>query len=135
MRRTGRAKPVMGSVQLGLAYGVANRTGKPARELAVRLVRRAADSGITVFDTARAYGDAEDRLGDALGTRCGIRTVTKLAPLTGLAPDAPREAVRAAVDASIAQSLAALKRPALDCLLLHRAGHIADFDGAMQQQA
>jgi aryl-alcohol dehydrogenase-like predicted oxidoreductase len=34
------------------------------------------------------------------------------------------------VDKSIAESLAALRRDALDCLLLHRASHMTAFDGA-----
>jgi hypothetical protein len=41
--RTGRpAELVVGSAQLGLVYGAANRTGKPTRDAAVKLVRRAA---------------------------------------------------------------------------------------------
>lgn len=120
----------MGSVQLGLAYGAANRTGKPTRAVALRLVRRASDAGIEAFDTARAYGDAEERLGEALVGR-KTRTVTKLAPLSDLAPDASPQMVRAAVDASIAASLAALRRDSLDCLLLHRASHMQAFDGVI----
>jgi aryl-alcohol dehydrogenase-like predicted oxidoreductase len=119
----------MGSVQLGLAYGAANRTGKPDRATALKLVRRAADAGIATFDTARAYGDAEERLGEALARR-PVRTITKLSPLSELAPDASPRDVCAAVDASIAQSLAALRKPALDCLLLHRAQHMHAFGGA-----
>src|ERR1043165_7109387 len=129
--RTGRpVELVMGSAQLGLVYGAANRTGKPTREAAITLVRRAADAGVASFDTARAYGDAEERLGDALKGR-KVRTTTKLAPLTDLAPDASRDAVRAAVDKSIVDSLKALKRDVLDCVLLHRAAHRTAFDGAV----
>src|SRR5258706_705206 len=86
--RNGRpAELVMGSVQLGLSYGATNRTGKPPRDIALRLVRRAANAGVSVFDTARSYGDAEERLGAALAGRRAIRTITKLDPLTGLAAD------------------------------------------------
>lgn len=127
------AELVIGSVQLGLAYGVANRSGKPARETALRLIRRAAEAGIAEFDTARAYGDAEERLGEALAGR-KVRTITKLSPLTELGPDASRPQVRAAVDASIDASLAALRRDRLDCLLLHRAAHMTAFDGAVWQR-
>src|SRR5689334_23177891 len=125
------AQFVVGSVQLGLAYGAANRSGKPARETALRLVRRAANAGVTVFDTARAYGDAEERLGAALAGRRSVCTVTKLAPLSDIPANASREAVRAAVDQSIAQSRAALRAENLDCLLLHRAQHITAFEGAV----
>src|ERR1700742_2978212 len=131
MRNARPAELVLGSVQLGLAYGAANRTGKPSQDAALKLVHRAADAGITKFDTARAYGDSEDRLGEALCERKGVRTVTKLSPLSELEPNASREAVRAAVDASIATSLSALRREKLDCLLLHRAAHMFAFNGAV----
>ncbi len=130
MRGKQPAELVIGSVQLGLAYGAANRTGKPALKTALRLLQRAADAGVASFDTARAYGDAEARLGEALIGR-KVKTTTKLAPLAELAPDASRDTVRAMVDKSIADSLAALRRERLDCLLLHRASHIGAFDGAI----
>jgi len=128
------AELVLGSVQLGLAYGAANRTGKPSRKTALRLVRRAADAGISTFDTARAYGDSEERIGEALVARKAARTITKLSPLNELATNASRDEVRAAVDASIADSLAALRRERIDCLLLHRAAHMTAHDGAIWQR-
>ena len=131
MRRARPADLVMGSVQLGLSYGAANRTGKPSQAAACRLVTRAADAGVAEFDTARAYGDAEDRLGEALGTRKNVRAITKLSPLAQLPPEAAREAVRSAVDESIEASLQALRRPHIDCLLLHRAAHMSAFGGAV----
>ena len=131
MRNAPQTELVMGSAQLGLTYGAANRTGKPERETALRLVRRAVDAGVATFDTARSYGDAEDRLGEALADRPATRTVTKLAPLSELAPNASRDTVQGAVDASLDQSLTALRRSSLDCLLLHRADHITAFDGAI----
>jgi aryl-alcohol dehydrogenase-like predicted oxidoreductase len=42
--------------------------------------------------------------------------------------------VRAAVDASIEQSLYALRRAQIDCLLLHRADHMTAFDGAVWER-
>jgi len=128
------AELVLGSVQLGLPYGAANRTGKPSHEAALRLVHRAAQSGITKFDTARAYGESEDRLGEALGPHKKIRTITKLSPLDWLSADASREEVRDAADASISDSLWALRREKLDCLLLHRASHMTAFGGAIWER-
>ena len=130
--RNGRpAELVMGSVQLGLSYGATNRTGKPPRDAALRLVRRAANAGVSVFDTARSYGDAEERLGAALAGRHEIRTITKLDPLVGLAADASPAAACAAVDQSVAESLAALRLKALDCVLLHRAEQLTSCGGAI----
>jgi spore coat polysaccharide biosynthesis protein SpsF len=128
------AELVLGSVQLGLAYGAANKTGKPSHHAALRLVRRAAQSGISQFDTARAYGDSEVRLGEALDGEKSVRTITKLSPLSDLPPRPSRAQVRDAVDTSLAQSLDALRRDQLDCLLLHRAAHMTAFDGAVWER-
>jgi len=125
---------VLGTVQLGLAYGAANRTGKPPRQAALKLVRRAAEAGIREFDTARAYGDSEDRLGEALAGRKAVRAITKLSPLSELASDASRQDVRRAVDHSIEQSLESLRRDRIDCLLLHRAQHMWAYDGAIWER-
>ena len=130
--RNGRpAEFVMGSVQLGLSYGATNRSGKPPRETALRLVRRAANAGVSMFDTARSYGDAEERLGAALAGRRAVRTVTKLDPLNDLHPDASPATVCAAVDQSVAESLAALRLKTLSCVLLHRAEQMASHNGAI----
>ena len=127
------AELVLGSVQLGLAYGVANMTGKPSHGAAMKLVRQAADAGVTQFDTARAYGDSEERLGEALDG-LAVRTITKLSPLADLPASAGRDDVRDAVDASIAESLYALRRKRIDCLLLHRAAHLTAFGGAVWER-
>ena len=134
MRAPRPAELVLGAVQLGLPYGAANRTGQPSRAAALELVHRAAHSGITKFDTARAYGESEDRLGEALGVHRAMHAITKLSPLSDLAADAPKADVRRAVDASIDQSLAALKRERLDCLLLHRAQHMTSHQGAIWER-
>lgn len=122
------AEFVLGSVQLGLDYGAANKTGKPSRNAAISLVRQAVDSGVRQFDTARAYGDAEERLGEALAGRSAF-TVTKLSPLSDLPATASRAQVVNAVDESLAQSCDALRRTTLDCLLLHRCAHMTAFNG------
>jgi spore coat polysaccharide biosynthesis protein SpsF len=137
MRAPRPAELVLGSVQLGLPYGAANRTGQPSRPAALRLVHRAADAGISSFDTARAYGEAEDRLGEAFASDPAPRkyhTVTKLAPLSDLPADASRDAARAAVEDSVGQSLRALQRTKLDCLLLHRAEHMTSHGGAVWER-
>jgi len=134
MRKSDPAELVLGSVQLGVAYGAANKTGKPSHRTALRLVSRAVESGVKSFDTARAYGDSEDRLGEGLAQRKGIRTITKLSPLSELSDDASRREVRAAVDASIRASLSALRKDRLDCLLLHRASHMVAFHGAVWER-
>jgi aryl-alcohol dehydrogenase-like predicted oxidoreductase len=62
---------VLGTAALGLPYGLSPEGGAPPALLsedAVRgLVRMALDAGVATFDTAPAYGEAEARLGRALG--------------------------------------------------------------------
>jgi spore coat polysaccharide biosynthesis protein SpsF len=134
MRSPRAAELVLGGVQLGLSYGAANKTGKPSHAAALRLVTRAIDEGVSQFDTARAYGDSEARLGEAFQAMKRVRAITKLSPLSEISCDAPREAVRSAVDESIEDSLSALRRDKLDCLLLHRAEHMTSHGGAIWER-
>jgi aryl-alcohol dehydrogenase-like predicted oxidoreductase len=122
---------VLGTAQLGMAYGIANRTGAPAPAAAQALIARALALGVTQFDTARAYGESEARLGQALAAAPGARVVTKLAALDELALDAPAASVIAATRASVEASATALGRPRLDVLLLHRTRHLRLHNGAV----
>lgn len=49
----------LGTVQLGLAYGVNNDKGQPSYEESSKILDTALDSGIISFDTAQAYGESE----------------------------------------------------------------------------
>ena len=40
-----------------------------SKEEAIRLVHKAYDGGVRFFDTARAYSDSEEKLGDRKSTR------------------------------------------------------------------
>ena len=124
------AEFVLGTVQLGLEYGLANRTGKPNQDAAVALLRHAVALGVRAFDTAAAYGDSEIRLGLALAG-LPVHVVTKLSPLSELGDNSAPGKVVAAVEASVAQSLRALNTDCLDCVLLHRAQHLHQYDGAV----
>lgn len=54
----------LGTVQLGLAYGIANVIGKPDESNSTELLRFAEQQGINCFDTASGYGDSEIVLGN-----------------------------------------------------------------------
>lgn len=63
----GRIGPmVLGAVQLGLNYGVANNAGKPSRESAHEILCMAWLHGVRAIDTAQAYGDSEAIIGEHL---------------------------------------------------------------------
>jgi aryl-alcohol dehydrogenase-like predicted oxidoreductase len=76
-------KLVLGSAQFGMNYGVNNRRGKPPLAECLLMLKKAWDSKIRIFDTAWAYGDAEDVLGAFIkenGLQRDIRIVSKLRP-------------------------------------------------------
>lgn len=142
--RGGQGVLVLGTVQLGLPYGVANRTGQPGPEAAEGILSAAAGVGVTHLDTARAYGTAERCIGRAAPR--GLRVVTKVAPLEPGEADAAR-AVRESVRCSRAElgahgerlaglllhRMADARDAAWDVLRSHRDGGVADRIGVSVQ--
>ncbi|MDO9438419.1 aldo/keto reductase [Hydrogenophaga sp.] len=132
--RTGApaSRMVMGGAQLGLAYGAVNTTGQPTQASGAAMIKAAIANGVTMLDTARAYGTSEEVIGESLkdGWQGRAEIVTKLSPLSQCPDDAGEAFVHALVDASIFQSLSSLKTTSLDVLLLHRAEHLSQWHGA-----
>lgn len=106
----------LGTVQFGLAYGVANSQGQTPLAEVERILSAARMAGLDTLDTAIAYGESEQILGHV-----GVgqwRVITKLPTMPAL-PDhgAP---VEERLDGMIAGSLARLRLHRLEGLLLHR---------------
>jgi aryl-alcohol dehydrogenase-like predicted oxidoreductase len=111
----------LGTVEIGLEYGFKGSAHyqKPNRSEALRLIRTALDSGINFIDTARAYGESESIIGQALQD-----ISTK--PILCSKVDLPNEAVtpnfqslRHHVFQSLEESLRQLQLEAIDLLLIH----------------
>jgi spore coat polysaccharide biosynthesis protein SpsF len=126
---------VMGGAQLGQTYGIANKCGQPSWSQAIGMVRCATTLGIQFFDTARDYGTSEAIIGEALqgGFGCGVRVITKLAPLNDCPPEAQLQTIRAFVEASVYRSMYELRRDPLDVLMLHRVDQLDRWNGAVWQ--
>lgn len=76
-------KLCLGTVQQGMEYGINNHHGKPSVEESLQIFHEAVMNGITIFDTARAYGDAECLLGEyfkCYGNRDKVKVISKLRP-------------------------------------------------------
>ncbi len=74
---------VLGTAQLGMPYGIANRQGLPSPAQAREIINAAWDSGVRFFDTAQAYGQSESVLGEAfkaLDIAQEARVISKLSP-------------------------------------------------------
>jgi aryl-alcohol dehydrogenase-like predicted oxidoreductase len=117
----------VGAYALAGAYGPAD----PGKFTA--LVRRAHDLGVTVFDTAGSYGDAEVVLGAAVRPfRDEVVIATKVGSPEGAAPRLDPEAVRA----SCRRSLERLGTDRIDLLQVHfddPATPVADTVGALER--
>jgi aryl-alcohol dehydrogenase-like predicted oxidoreductase len=57
------SKVILGTVQFGINYGVNNTTGKPSTKAIFQILDKAKTLGIQELDTAVAYGDAHNILG------------------------------------------------------------------------
>lgn len=111
---------VLGTVQLGMNYGVANKTGQPLISQAIAMVEAAWTEGIRYFDTAQAYGESEKVLGCAfreLKIESEARVVSKLSIDPGSQP-------KQLVFDSVQASLDNLGVSSLEGLLVHNAAGI-----------
>lgn len=107
---------ILGTAQLGMAYGIANRIGQPGPQQSKAIIKAAWKQGITHFDTAQDYGESEALLGHILsdlGIAEAARITTKLHPDINLLN-------KNGVSQAVAHSIQTLKIPKLFCLMLHR---------------
>ncbi|MCE9523461.1 MAG: aldo/keto reductase [Alphaproteobacteria bacterium] len=125
------AELVLGTAQLGMPYGAANRTGQPSEQEAKLILRSAVNAGVRWIDTAAAYGSSEQRIGAALPGSLRVRTATKLSPLDDIDERTTPGEIRWAVRDSVRRSCTRLKVDRLEVLMLHRAAHLTAFDGAI----
>ena len=56
-------KLILGTVQMGLAYGINNKIGKVSLSKSLDILKCAFDNGIRTLDTAEVYGDAHYIIG------------------------------------------------------------------------
>lgn len=112
---------MLGTVQFGLPYGVANRTGQPSYDDARAIVRAAIDAGVNCFDTAASYGSSEEVLGRALaesGVADRVVVVTKVRVLKPEERADPATAA-AAIERSVEDSRQRLRLDCLPIVLFH----------------
>ncbi len=106
----------IGTVQLGMNYGIANQGGKPCEETAFAILRTSLENGINAIDTARAYGDSEVVIGRFLKTHEGER------PYIATKIKFPAEEIGNVEDfvfSSVENSLERLGVDRVDAVMLH----------------
>jgi len=72
-------KIALGTAQIGLNYGIHNKSGKPSEAEAFSILNTAYNNGIEVLDTAYVYGNSEELIGQyTSSTKKNFKTCTKL---------------------------------------------------------
>jgi aryl-alcohol dehydrogenase-like predicted oxidoreductase len=115
-------KLALGTAQFGLKYGIANRRGEVSLSELAGILQVARASGIQTLDTAIAYGDAEQKLGEAGVGDCDV--VSKLSVVPADCRD-----VTGWVVAAASASLSRLKVQRLYALLLHHPQQLLEPGG------
>jgi uncharacterized protein len=119
-------KLVLGTVQFGLDYGINNFKGKPERQKSLEMLNYAYEAGIRNFDTAYAYGDAEEILGEFLHNNNfaeEIKIITKLKP--NIISEHKGDPYDIIVK-NLKESLKRLKRDYVDGYLFHTPAYVKD---------
>lgn len=120
-------KLALGTVQFGLQYGVANTSGKVGIKEVGNILQLAKAVGISTLDTAIAYGDSEDCLG-----QIGVQSWSVITKLPAMPADVD---VSAWVQTQVTSALKRLRLEKLDALLLHRSNDIVGKYASAYQEA
>ncbi|MGX5819300.1 aldo/keto reductase [Chitinophaga lutea] len=109
----------LGTVALGLPYGVSNAEGQPTAEESRAIIAAAYDAGVTCLDTASSYGAAETLIGDYLRAAAprDLTVITKFRFHTEVINDVEKTLSR--VRASVDESREKLGLPRLPVCLFH----------------
>jgi aryl-alcohol dehydrogenase-like predicted oxidoreductase len=111
---------MLGTVQFGLPYGVANVSGQPSFEDVCAILQCAHEGGVNCLDTAPFYGESEELLGRALHElKLGdaVTVVTKTLRL--VEENASASEVGRMAESEVLRSLERLRLEALPVCLIH----------------
>ncbi len=107
---------MLGTVQFGMDYGVANTHGKPGYDTVKTILKEAFDGGVNALDTAPEYGNSEEVIGTALnelGLLNKFNTVTKI-------PAIPKDCdPEKFIEESLKSSLKRLRQEIISAALIH----------------
>lgn len=126
------SKITLGTAQLGMRYGIANKNGKPNINSAINILKYAWKSGINTFDTAPIYGNSEKILGTFISSEIEKKNdliiSTKLLKIK-INDEITFEKLTNYIRAHINQSLKNLQIQKIPIYLLHHAPDIYLKDG------
>lgn len=111
---------MLGTVQFGLPYGIANQSGQPSYKTVLDILACALEGGVNCLDTAAGYGQSEEVLGRALSEMAVVDQVTVVTKVVHMAPEYPSQHVAdRIVEQSVMNSLKRLGLEQLAICLFH----------------
>ena len=105
------SKLILGTVQFGLKYGINNTIGKPSNDEVLSLLKVAYNSGIRILDTAEAYGNAHQ----LIGNYHNIRDNSKFKIINKLPHDIKHNLIKS----KVIEYLNLMKVNTLDVMMFH----------------
>lgn len=119
---------ILGTVQLGLDYGINNDVGKPSVEKSFEILDYAFNNGISILDTANAYGDSEKIIGNYMKkTGNEFKISTKLSALND------NSNISKFITDQINSSLELLSKNIIDLYLIHNFNDLLDNEDLIFQ--
>ena len=115
----------LGTVALGMNYGISNDSGQPSAQESQDILSAASDLGINTFDTANDYGCAEALIGKYIGGKKNEREPVIVTKFKLNAKDIfNRKQVREEALKSIQASLRSLQIKQVPVVLYHKDEHV-----------
>lgn len=120
----------LGTAQLGLKYGIANKTGKPDLKSANQILESAVKNGINSFDTAPGYGNSEEIIGSFV-KKLPINEsfISTKIPKVQQSKDSTLQETYDNIKSVISSSQRRLNLEQIPICLLHEAIDMTDYDG------
>lgn len=117
----------LGTVQLGIPYGINNTNGMPSYEQSAKILQTAIDGGIVSFDTAKGYGKSEFVLGKFFADNPADKTlITKVEFENETSSD-----IKDSLFAKVKDSLAVMGVSNLPLLLLHSESYLDIYGSSL----
>ena len=120
----------LGTVQLGMNYGISNKEGKPSISKAYEILDAAVKGGVVSFDTAAGYGDSEVILGNYFTSNKAETKYPKIITKISLPQNIVYSNsidIKKTMISLVEKSLLRLKNNSIYCIMLHNASNLHNY--------
>lgn len=125
---------MLGTVQFGLAYGLANQVGKLAYDDVKKILTCAYEGGVNCLDTAAGYMESEEVIGKAL-SELGIADKMVIETKVDHMPtDLSQKEAHEIIENSVTRSLKRLRLDTLPICLLHIEENFPYIDSLLEMK-